>query len=58
MKKDNIQVSIVIDRKLKARATKLATRMDMSFSQLVRHSLREIEASAQSKKKDQAATRS
>lgn len=58
MKKKNIQVSIVIDRELKARATKLATDMDMSFSQLVRHSLREIEASVESKKKDQAATRS
>ena len=58
MKKKNIQVSIVIDRELKSRATKLATRMDMSFSQLVRYSLREIEASVESKKKDQAATRS
>jgi len=48
-----IQVSIVIDKDLKTKYAKLAVEMDMSFSQLVRHALRQLD-----KKKDRAATRS
>ena len=50
-----IQVSIVMSKETKMKYAKLAVEMDMSFSQLVRHALRELEAET---KKDQAATRS
>ena len=58
MKQDEskkIQVSIVMSRKQKQEYARLAVEMDMSFSQLVRRALRELEAKT---KKDQAATRS
>ena len=58
MKQDEskkIQVSIVISRKQKQEYARLAVEMDVSFSQLVRRALRELEAKT---KKDQAATRS
>lgn len=48
-----IQVSIVMSKETKMKYAKLAVERDMSFSQLVRHALRELET-----KKDQAATRS
>ena len=48
-----IQVSIVMSREQKMEYAKLAVEMDLSFSQLVRHALRELKT-----KKDQAATRS
>ena len=48
-----IQVSIVMSRAQKAEYTRLALEMDMSFSRLIRTSLRDLKA-----KKDQAATRS
>ena len=48
-----IQVSIVMSKETKMKYAKLAVEMDMSFSQLVRHALRELKT-----KKDQAATRS
>jgi predicted transcriptional regulator len=48
-----IQVSIVMSEETKRKYAKLAVEMDMSFSQLIRHALRELET-----KKDQAATRS
>ena len=50
-----IQVSIVMSREQKQKYAKLAVEMDMSFSQLIRHALRELEVET---KKDQAATRS
>ena len=50
-----IQVSIVMSKETKMKYARLAVEMDMSFSQLVRHALRELEAET---KKDQAATRS
>lgn len=58
MKQDEskkIQVSIVISREQKQEYARLAVEMDVSFSQLVRRALRELEAKI---KKDQAATRS
>jgi predicted transcriptional regulator len=58
MKQDEskkIQVSIVMSKETKIKYAKLAVEMDMSFSQLVRRALRELEAKT---KKDQAATRS
>jgi len=48
-----IQVSIVMSREQKMEYARLAVEMDMSFSQLIRHALRELKT-----KKDQAATRS
>jgi len=48
-----IQVSIVMSREQKQKYARLAVEKDMSFSQLIRHALRELET-----KKDQAATRS
>lgn len=48
-----IQVSIVMSRKQKLKYARLAVEMDVSFSQLVRHALRELAT-----KKDRAATRS
>jgi len=63
---DIIQVSITMESKLKKRYTKLATEMDMSFSQLVRFSLKQVERGVHDleahhqkqadKKKGQAAT--
>jgi len=50
-----IQVSIVMSREQKQKYARLAVEKDMSFSQLIRHALRELEAET---KKDQAATRS
>jgi hypothetical protein len=48
-----IQVSIVMSKETKMEYAKLAVEMDMSFSQLIRHALRELKT-----KKDRAATRS
>jgi len=48
-----IQVSIVMSKKQKLEYARLAVEMDVSFSQLVRHALRELAT-----KKDRAATRS
>jgi predicted transcriptional regulator len=48
-----IQVSVVMDKNLKEHFSKLAVKKDMSFSQLVRYALRQLET-----KKDRAATRS
>lgn len=39
---DVIQVSITMDRELKASYAQLAVRMDLSFSQLVRYALRRV----------------
>lgn len=40
---DVVQVSLTMERQLKERYAKLALSMDMSFSQLVRLSLRHVE---------------
>jgi predicted transcriptional regulator len=38
-----IQVSIVMSKETKRKYARLAVEMDMSFSQLIRHALRELE---------------
>ena len=42
-KSDVIQTSITMERQLKDRYTRLACQLDLSFSQLVRYALRQIE---------------
>ena len=42
-KSDVVQTSITMERHLKARYSKLASKMDLSFSQLVRLGLRHVE---------------
>lgn len=40
---DVIQTSITMERQLKDRYTRLACQLDLSFSQLVRYALRQVE---------------
>ena len=40
--KDIIQVSVTMDRELKQQYARLAVELDLSFSQLVRYSLRRV----------------
>lgn len=42
-KSDVVQTSITMERHLKDRYTRLACQLDLSFSQLVRYALRQIE---------------
>lgn len=40
--KDIVQVSVTMDRLLKSEYSRLAVKMDLSFSQLVRYALRRV----------------
>tara|TARA_B100000700_G_C14508035_1_gene607270 strand:+ start:155 stop:373 length:219 start_codon:yes stop_codon:yes gene_type:complete len=40
---DVVQISITMERQLKERYAKLAVQLDLSFSQLVRYSLRRVD---------------
>ena len=46
---DVVQTAITMPRHLKARYSKLAVKLDMNFSQLVRVSLRQLEDAVDSK---------